>query len=257
MALIDSHCHLDDPRFDSDIDAVIARAGAAGVDRFIVPSATAGRWPKLAALAARHPGIAAAYGIHPWYCSDRVDAELAALPARLNGAVAIGECGLDGARCGAPQDLQLACFRTQLRLAAELGLPLILHAVKSIDAVLAELRRLPGLAGVLHGFHGSAQQARAALDQGLYLGIGSAITRPQNERLRAVVAGLPVERLLLESDAPDQPPQSRLNGGGRGESRNEPAFLIEIADALATLCGMERAALDAQCNANVRELFSL
>lgn len=136
----------------------------------------------------------------------------------------------------------------QLRLARETDLPVILHAHKSEDVLAMHLARLSGLRGVVHGFHGSAQQAARFLDLGFYLGIGGAITHPRATRLRAVVAGLPAERILLESDAPDQSPHGR-------PSPNEPAFVMDTLTVLAELKGVSQEAMAGITWQNAASLF--
>ena len=251
MEIIDSHCHLDDPRFADDFEGVIERAMAVGVNCFIVPSVRADGWERLAGLAAKYPSIRPAFGLHPWHCAGHGEDDLARLPAYLEHAVAIGECGLDFGSGRASEAGQLHWFRRQLALAAEAGLPLIIHAYKSLDTVLRELKALPQLRGVIHGFNGSRQQAEQIMARGFYLGIGSAVTRPQAGRLRQLVAWMPAEQLLLESDAPDQPGYYH-----RGE-RNEPAFLIDTVREVASLRAVDISELLAVANTNAKELFHL
>lgn len=249
--LIDSHCHLDDGRFDGDRRYVLTRAAAAGVTGFVVPSVVCRGFARLRALAASSPVIHPAFGLHPWFCAQHAEEDLAILPEFLSGAVAVGECGLDGGAARAPEHQQLRWFTAQLDLALETGLPVIVHAYKAVDPVCREIRRRPGLRGVIHGFSGSQSQADVLIGLGFYLGVGSAVSYAQNRRLQQTVAVMPSERLLVESDAPDQPP-----AGHRGE-RNEPAFLLEIVQQIATLRGIDGADLVEICNRNVRELFKL
>jgi len=163
----------------------------------------------------------------------------------------VGECGLDAIRKGVSLDDQLFWFREQLKLAAAFELPVIIHAVKSVDLVLRELKVFPALKGVVHSFYGSQQQADAVIAQGFYLGIGSAVTDQKNSRFRKMVATLPLDMLLLETDAPDMP-----SAAHRGE-RNEPAFLLETLHSVATLHDKNTDEVASICNANARSLFSL
>ena len=251
MNVIDTHCHLDDHRFNDDFDDVIKRAGSTGVDRFIVPSVCEHGWQKLLQMAENNPSIYPAFGMHPWFCDRHTPAGLKQLSSYLDRAVAVGECGLDFGQGRAPEDEQLKWFRPQLELAEERGLPVVLHVYRSLDKLLHELRSFPTIKGVLHSFSGSQQQAEQCMAQGFYLGIGGAITRQQATKLRSVVMQMPLEYLLLETDAPDQP------GVNHRGQRNEPAFLIEIANEIATMRGLEVAELVAACNDNARELFSI
>ena len=251
ICLIDSHCHLADPRFDADRPDVLARAAAAGIDSWVVPAVHRGQWSRLHDMAALRPSVYPAYGMHPWHHEEHHRDDLALLAQLLPQAVAVGECGLDAGRGRAPLSEQLVWFRAQLDLAIEFDLPVIVHGYKTLDTICREMRARPGLRGVVHGFTGSQQQAGELLGLGFLLGIGAAITRPQNRRLQAVVEALPADALLLESDAPDQPPFSH-----RGR-RNEPAWLLEIAERLATLRAVPLLSLVEQCNENARGLFRL
>jgi len=245
MHLYDSHCHLADPRLRA---GVLDRAHAAGLRALVGVAAQARDWPVLWRLARRHPGIGVAYGLHPWF--EHRPEVLARLPAWIErgGAVAVGECGLDFGPGRAAREAQEALLLPQLRLARERGLPVILHAHKSEDVLAMHLGRMPGLRGVVHGFHGSLQQADRFVKLGFHLGIGGAITHPRATRLRAVVAALPKECLLLESDAPDQPPHGRL-------APNEPAFVTDTLAVLAGLHGMPAEAMAAITWQNAASLF--
>lgn len=228
MPLFDSHCHIADARLAGRRAAVLGRARAFGVDALLGVAAQARDWPVLLRCARRHPKVGVALGLHPWF--EHPPTALARLPIWLDhsGAIAVGECGLDFGPGRASRAQQEQLLLPQLRLAREKNLPVILHAHKSEDVLAMHLARLPGLRGVVHGFHGSLQQAERFIKLGFYLGIGGAITHPRATRLRAVVAALPKEYLLLESDAPDQPPYGR-------PTPNEPAFMIDTLAVLANL----------------------
>ncbi len=227
--LIDSHCHLDDAAFDDDRDAVLRRAETAGVCKIIVPAYTPKYWDRLKEGCRHHPGLYPAYGVHPLYLDDRDEQWEATLATLLTQAVALGEIGLD-AGDGAPDAArQRAGFTTQLAMAQQLGLPVILHARRSLEEVILTLRRFPGLRGVLHRFSGSLVQAQRLIDMGFLLGLGGALTHPRARRLRATAAILPAESLLVETDAPWQTPHAHPG------TRNEPAYLSEIIASLAQL----------------------
>lgn len=248
MHLYDSHCHLADPRLREGRTGVLERARTAGVRALVGVAAQTRDWPVLRRLAGRHPDIGVAYGLHPWF--EHAPEAIGRLPAWIErgGAVAVGECGLDFGPGRAARDVQEALLLPQLHLARERGLPVILHAHRSEDVLAMHLARLSGLRGVVHGFHGSLQQAERFLKLGFHLGIGGAITHPRATRLRAVVAALPAERLLLESDAPDQPPHGR-------PAPNEPAFVIDTLGVLAELHGMSFEAMAAITWQNAATLF--
>lgn len=248
MQLYDSHAHLADARLAATRTEVLSRARRSGVRAIIGVAAEARDWPVLNRLACRGRSIGAAYGLHPWFVP--AEGALERLPGWLQrgGAVAVGECGLDFEPGRAPREAQEALLLPQLRLARDLDLPVILHAHKSEDALAMHLGRLPGLRGVVHGFHGSAQQAERFLKLGFHLGIGGAITHPRATRLRAVVAGLPPERILLESDAPDQTPHGHA-------APNEPAFIVDALAVLAGLHGITNEAMAAITWQNAASLF--
>jgi len=251
MQLIDSHCHLSDARVTPHINEVIARSRAAKVNEWVVPTAQAGEWKGLANLARRFDGLHAAYGIHPWYCEGHDDADLQALRERLAGAVALGECGLDFGPGRPDEDTQREWLRKQLELAGELNIPVILHANKSLDGVMHELKSFPDLRGVVHGFAGSRQQADQLLAMGYHLGIGTRIARPEADRFRELVRELPIERICIETDSPDQALP------GHPGTYNEPAALIGVLDALAEVRRLPAEQMAERCNANAREVFRL
>ena len=241
---VDSHCHLDFPAFDTDRDAVLDRARAAGVADFVVPSVSATHWHDVLALT-REPGVHAALGLHPWWAAGHRPEHLEALAGHLaaGNAVAVGECGLDFAR-DIDREAQRHWFTAQLRLAADYGLPVIVHAVRALDQVLHEIAAFPGVSGVIHGFSGSRQQAERCVAAGLMLGIGPAVAG--SERLQGIVRVMPVECLLLETDAPDRP----LAG-----SRGEPADVVPVGEAVAAIRRLEPEVLAEITRANAHRLF--
>ncbi|WP_257385238.1 TatD family hydrolase [Tahibacter caeni] len=253
LPLIDSHCHLDAPEFDADRDAVVARARQAGVVAQVIPAIRAADWPALAALCGREPGLHAAYGLHPLYLAEHAEAHLQGLRERLaaGGAVAVGECGLDYFVEGLDPDTQRRFFRGQLALAREFELPVVVHARRAVEEVIHTLRDYPGLRGVVHSYSGSEEQARQLCRLGFLLGIGGPVSYSRAHRLRRIVAELPLEHLLLESDAPDQPPAAQ-----RGE-RNEPASIAAVLDEIAALRSEPRETIAAATTANARRLFNL
>jgi len=231
MRLIDSHCHLDTPAFDADREEVIARARAAGVVAQIVPATTAVHWPKIRAVCQGAPGLFPAYGLHPMFVAEHASEHLGQLRQWIERErpVAIGECGLDYFVDGLDHSAQQVYFDAQLALAREYDLPVIIHARRAVDAVIACIRRIGGLRGVVHSFSGSLEQAQRLWRLGFLIGLGGPVTHPRAQRLRRLVASMPLEYLLLETDAPDQPDHD-IPG-----QRNEPARLPVILDAIAAL----------------------
>jgi len=251
--IVDSHCHLDDPEFDRDRDAVVARARAAGVIAQIVPAIDFGSWGKTREACAAAPGLYPAYGLHPLLLDKHRPEHLDELAHWLQRErpKAVGECGLDFYVEGLDPGQQRFYFRRQLELAREFDLPVIVHARRAFEEAIGELRRLPGLRGVVHSWAGSEEQARQLFAMGFCLGLGGPVTYQRARRIRRVAAAMPLEFLLLETDAPDQP-----DSGRRGE-RNEPAHLVTVLDCIAHLRGMESAELAAATTANARRLFAL
>jgi len=251
--LVDSHSHLDAPEFDDDRDAVLARARAAGVTRQIVPAVNAAGWPKLRDLCAREPGLMPAYGLHPMYLDDHREADLATLREWIERErpVAVGECGLDFFVEGLDPVRQALFFDGQLRLARDFDLPVVVHARRAVDQVMAAIRRFGPLRGVIHSYPGSLDQAKRLFDLGFLVGIGGPVTYDRANRLRTLAATLPIECLLLETDAPDQPDSDHR------AQRNEPARLVRVLDTVAALRGMAPAELAAGTTANAERLFRL
>lgn len=251
--LADSHVHLDDVSFDQDRDAVIERARAAGVTLQVIPGVDAASWPRIQALCASGGGLHPAYGLHPMFLDQHHPEHLAALSQWLatQRPVAVGEIGLDFHVNGLDADDQREYFQQQLALAREFDLPVIVHARAALDEVTSTLRRIGGLRGVVHSFSGSQQQAEQLWKLGFHLGIGGPVTYERAQRLRRIVANMPIEYLLLESDAPDQPLSSH-----RGE-RNEPARVMEVLRCIAELRSEDPNAVAAATTANVRRLFAI
>jgi TatD DNase family protein len=251
--LADSHVHLDDIAFDGDREMVLARAAAADVRTLIVPGVDIDSWPRINALCAAAKGVYPAYGLHPIFLERHRPEHLDALPAWLDDgrAVAVGEIGLDFHIEGLDPGLQRHYFHRQLEMARARDLPVIVHARQALEEVILALRRTPGLRGVVHSFSGSEQQARKLWDAGFHIGIGGPVTYERAQRLRRIVAQMPIEFLLLESDAPDQP-----DAAHRGQ-RNEPAHVADVLGCIAALRGEPENQLANTTTANVRRLFGL
>jgi TatD DNase family protein len=228
---IDTHCHLDATEFSADRDAVAAAAVAAGVTKIVVPAVEVANFAAVRQCCQRYPGCLPAYGIHPMYTPQATDADLDVLRDWLQRErpVAVGEIGLDHFVEGLDPARQLHLFVEQLKLAREFDLPVLLHVRRAIDPILRELRRVGVRGGIAHAFNGSRQQAEIFISLGFKLGFGGAMTWPRATRLRALAATLPIESMVLETDAPDIPPDFV------GHGRNEPAFLPRIAQILSEL----------------------
>jgi TatD DNase family protein len=258
--VIDTHCHLDGSAFEADRDAVMERARAAGVTDVVVPAVEPGGWARLLALCAGSQGLHAALGIHPQALPGIAPADddrhLSDLETLLNRgvAVAVGECGLDGptAASGAPLDRQRAVLRGHLAIARRLGLPVLLHSLRAHDALREELERdgVPW-GGVLHSFSGSAEQVPPFAALGLHFSFAGPVTYEAARKPLAAARAVPPDRLLVETDAPDQTPHPH-----RG-SRNEPSYLPLVLEALAGAVGSSPADLEELTTRNARRLLRL
>lgn len=268
---IDTHAHVNEPQFDADRDAVRERARQAGVIAQIEVAESPAMWQRAVESAERHDGVFAALGVHPHHAHEVADAwpdvlaDLRRL-ARHPQVVAIGECGTDYYRPRNTPEQQRRILRDQLALAQELGKPVILHcregsepgAHRDLQAELAPF--FPSLAhaleverpaGVVHCFSGTWADAQWYMARGFLLGVDGPVSYPSAKALQENVVRIPLQRLVLETDSPYLPPQSR-----RGQ-RNEPAYLVETAKAIADLKRLDVAALSAATCSNARRLFRL
>lgn len=259
---IDTHCHLDATEFDADRAAVVQRARAAGVTQVVLPAVEAAGFEVTRAAAHAH-GLAYALGIHPLCMAAAQDSDLDRLQQALHQhrddprLVAVGEIGLDHFVPGLDRALQERFYSAQLRLAREAGLPVILHVRRSADSLLKALRRIPVPGGIAHAFNGSAQQAAQFVALGFKLGFGGTLTFERSLQIRELARTVPESALVLETDAPDIPPQWLYRTAAErahtpGQGRNEPAELPRIAAVLASLRGCSVAEAAAFTSANAQ-----
>jgi TatD DNase family protein len=257
----DTHCHLDAAEFDTDRAAVIDRARAAGVAQIVLPAVGRANFETVRSLAHAH-GLAYALGIHPLCVERAADDDLVHLrdalaehrgDARL---VAIGEIGLDHFVPGLDRERQARFYAAQLRLAREFELPVIVHVRRSADTLLKYLRQVQGVSGIAHAFNGSEQQAEAFVERGFKLGFGGAMTFERALQIRRLAQSLPLDAIVLETDAPDIPPQwlyrTAQERAAGGQSRNEPGELPRIARTLAELRGLPIDEVAAATSRNAR-----
>jgi len=254
--LIDTHCHLDAAEFAADRDAVVAAARAAGVSAMLIPAVESANFSAVRACCQRYAGCFPAYGLHPLYLECASDADLVILRdwlvSELGGAtppVALGEIGLDFHQPGFDVLRQEHFFVEQLKVARDFNLPVLLHVRRAVDQVLKGLRRVGVKRGIAHAFNGSRQQADELIRLGFKLGFGGAMTYPGSTRIRQLAATLPIDAIVLETDAPDIPP-CWLAGG-----RNTPLELPRIAATLAELRGVSSAQILAATSANALSLL--
>ncbi len=273
MTLVDSHCHLDFKVFDNDRDTVVSDAVENGIKHIIVPSVSRSNWRSVSHIQTQYPITKVAYGLHPMFMQHHQASDIAALRVYLEATlkttlenghyveehierpVAVGECGLDffikNSASQQHKEVQIHFFTEQLKLADEFSLPVIIHARKSLDLVLKYIRKHPSLRGVIHSFSGSRQQAEICIEHGFLLGFGGPITYTRASKLRKLVAELPLECLLLETDAPDQPDSSHYG------QRNEPAFINEMVKTVAELRSTSIAKVAKVTTQNAKTLFKL
>ena len=259
QGVIDSHCHLADEAFAADLEAVVERAKAAGLERALIvleggnasEAAQAARvaelWPDVRVTIGVHPHQAHQFAADPDRAAATVRDQIAATPSTR----AVGEIGLDYHYDFSPRDVQQAVFRAQVRLARELQLPVVIHTREADEDTLAILREDGGgeLRGVLHCFTGGPSLADAGLALGFFISVAGIITFPKAEALRHTVGRVPTERLLTETDSPFLAPVPH-----RGK-RNEPAHVARVVAALAEMRGTAAADLAARTAANFHTLF--
>ncbi|MDH7598981.1 MAG: TatD family hydrolase [Sedimentisphaerales bacterium] len=255
--IIDTHCHLTYPELASQIEQVIARSTEAGVDRWITVGTDKEHWQRSLDQAARIPGLFVALGLHPHHARSASLSDMEVLRARLaegSKVCAIGETGLDLHYPDARLDEQLRVFTWHLQMAADLGLPLVVHSRDAFDLTLEQLRpykdRIKAI--VLHCFNGTVQQARQAVDLGLYVSFSGIVTFKNAGYLRKVVAEIPLEQILVETDCPYLSPEPV-----RRCKVNEPAFLVHTIQAMADLRGIRPEQLAEVVSANASRVFGI
>jgi len=239
-AFFDTHCHLQDPRFGSDLDSVLARARRVGVTHLVCCGTREADWQAVLELSRCREGILPMLGLHPWYAHEAAAGWRIRLEALVQEqAAGIGECGLDFALEAPDREGQEAAFRSQLRLARELNRPLSIHCRRAWErlAALAREEDLPPAGAVVHAFSGSAEVARELQALGFHLSFSCSLANPENARGAKAVKVVAEDRLLFETDAPDIPPR-HLHGFESG-ALNEPANIHLVTEAAARLRGSE------------------
>ncbi len=261
MQLIDTHSHINFDRYDEDRAAVVHRATAAGVSRIIVPAVDLKTAQECVDLTAMFEGVYAAVGVHPNSTADFNDAYLPQLEALIQAPkiIAIGEIGLDYHWDKSPPETQKRAFKAQLALAKKLELPVIIHNREASEDVLDILEdyvqdlpaHLKDRPGVMHSFSAPASIAKRAIDAGFYMGFTGPLTFKKADDLRSIAREVPLDRLLIETDAPFLTPEPY-----RGK-RNEPAYVVHVADRLAALRGITTEEMAVITTQNAERLFAL
>ena len=249
----DSHCHLDHPLFCRELPGLIAAAERAGVTGFLVPGVDPAGWQGIASLTRQFPQAVAAFGVHPMHAGLLTPPVLSELRRLSLLAAAIGEIGLDYALDSPPRELQQHAFRAQLRLAVHAGLPVLIHCRSAFRDLLVILKEeaVERVGGVMHAFSGSLESARDCVRLGLHISLAGSVTYQNAVRPPAVAAWTPLERLLLETDAPDLAPEPHRGG------TNLPEFLRETATRVATIRGISLEELARATTENAIRLFRI
>jgi TatD DNase family protein len=243
---VDTHCHLDAPEFKQTLAVVVDKAKEQSVKAILLPTVQASDWDQAKNLALQYgsqiPGLVYTLGIHPLYINQAKETDIADLRAHIQNSlgdprfVGVGEVGLDYFVEGLDHQRQEFFFDAQLDLAQEFELPVILHVRRSQDAILKALRKRSISGGIAHAFNGSHQQAEQFIELGFKLGFGGAATYDRALQIRRLLAEMPIESIVTETDAPDIPPAWLKS---EGSDLNEPALLPRIAKQLADIRGME------------------
>ena len=259
--LIDTHCHLDFEVFDIDRAEVMQRADENSISDIIIPGTEKNYWDRVKNLCSMHsreqpsgrPKLHACYGLHPYWVTDnnRQDIELLKRYIDINKPIAIGECGLDFRPQHTDKKTQLYFFETQLNIAADAGLPVVIHSVRATGAVIQSIKKVKPLSGMIHSYSGSAEQARQLIDLNFYISLGGSVTYDNASKIKRVAKDIPLTSLLLETDAPDQPGQK--NQG----TRNEPAYLVDTLEVISELREQPTEAIAIQTTSNAKTLFNI
>lgn len=248
--MVDTHCHLIDPQFNKDLDRVLERAQASGVKKIVNAGYDPATSQRAIAMARQHSWLLPAVGIHPNEAAEQSIAEMDQIEALADDerVVAIGETGLDYYRDFSPRAAQQELFRLHIALARRRHLPVLIHTRNSLEDTIRILEAEDYHSGVFHCYSGSYEQARKVMELGFYISFAGVLTF--SRRARETVRQLPLDRLLLETDAPFLAPHSQ-----RGK-RNEPAFITETLHHAAGILDMRPEELEAILDVNAQRLFS-
>ena len=257
--LIDSHCHFDFPPFKDNELFYLEKARSVGVKKLIIPSVNSSNWETVERLSHQYPELYYALGIHPQFLTEndeddvkKLEVLLANKANKANKCVAIGECGLDFWNQEYDKKHQMNVFKMQCKLAVKYGLPLIIHSRKSHDVVLKILREIKPLkGGVIHGFSGSTQQAEAFIKLGFFIGVGGVISYDRSMKTKRTISELPLEWLMLETDAPDMP-----LSGFQG-TPNSPDKVSNILECLILIRKEPRETIANAVYRNANHLFGI
>lgn len=255
MELIDTHCHLDTDAFCNDRPEVIDRCRDKGIHNIVVPAIKRSEWLQLLMLCETQKGLLPALGLHPMFINEHTDLHLKELDEWLakhhDQLVAVGEIGLDYYDKKLDRKRQQQIFESQLFSAQHALLPVILHVRKAHDRVIKTLKNIPVKGGIVHAFSGSMQQAEQYMTMGFKLGFGGTLTYAHSVKVHALARELPLENIVLETDAPDMVVASH-----RGE-RNSPEYLVDVLSSLAKIRGLPVEDIATQTTENARSILGI
>jgi TatD DNase family protein len=243
--------------FDDDRAQVLERATKNGISDIVIPGTERCYWDRIKNLCSQSHRLHACYGLHPYWANRHQLEDVMALQAYIekNRPVAIGECGLDFRKHLLSEtdskSRQLAFFEAQLGLAEVYQLPVVIHSVRATEAVIQSIQKFKGLRGMIHSYSGSLEQARQLIDLGFYISLGGSVTYENASKLRKVAQSIPLSSMLLETDAPDQPDKQH------SAQRNEPAFIRNTLEEVASLREEPVEDIAKQTSANTRKLFAI
>lgn len=251
--ITDSHCHIDFDVFDSDRGQVIQDARLAGVNRIIVPGVIYETWGKIISCCNEFTELYPCFGLHPYFINKHQTQHLDDLKTYIDQhkPIAVGECGLDFYLEKLDINQQIFYFEQQLDIALEFNLPVVIHARKSTEAVIKAIKKRPALRGMIHSYSGSYEQALQLIKLGFHLSFGGPVTYEKSTRLRKTLQRLPLDSILVETDAPDQPVANAK------KSRNEPLFILDVIESIAGLHNTSKETIANITSKNASELFKL
>lgn len=251
MEIIDTHCHLDVADFDADRNEVLKHCRSRGINRIVVPAIEAKTWDKVLDLCSKEKGLYPAFGLHPVFINQHQADDINRLEKLVETIlpVAIGEIGLDFYIKEHDKERQLDLFEAQLFIAKNYNLPVILHVRKAHDHVLQLLKKIKVKGGFSHAFNGSQQQAEQYIDLGFKLGFGGTLTYANSTKIHQLAKSLPLDSIVLETDAPDMVVESH-----RGQ-RNSPEYIIECLTALAEIRNTDIATIAKQTTQNAHDVI--
>ena len=253
--LIDTHCHIDFADFDDDRDQVIQAAVEAHVNDIIVPAVTYESWQRTTSICEQYPQCHLALGLHPMFIDEHQPQHLTALNGAIenHSPIAVGEIGLDFYLPDQQlnREKQMLFFTKQLIIAKQHELPVIIHNRKAHDECLQVLQKQNLKGGIIHAFNGSIQQAKKYIELGFLLGFGGMLTYERSRKLRTLLKALPLDSIVLETDAPDMTVEQH-----RGQ-RNSPEYIPYVLAAVSEVCEIEHAEIAQITRTNVQQLFAI